>query len=242
MYSYVSYKIQPGDSLWHIAQRFSTTVAAIFAVNPGVDINRIFVGQTVLIPQSSRVKPKHCISKAELNLRSKMRLLWEQHVAWTRMTIISLAFNLPNADFVTSRLLRNATDNGNSLRPYYGDVAANTYSDLIKQHLILAADLVKAAVAGNEKVAADTEKKWYANADEIAVFLHSINPFLSEEVVRKMFYEHLALTKLEAIRMIAKDYKADIEVFDQIEAQALEMADAISGAIIKQFPKMFRSM
>ena len=241
MYSYVSYKIQPGDSLWHIAQKFSTTVAAIFAVNPGVDINRIFVGQPVLIPQLTRVKPKHCISKAELILRSKTRLLWEQHVAWTRMAIISLVFNLPNTDFVISRLLRNATDNGNSLRPFYGDVAANTYSDLIKEHLILAADLVKAAVAGNEKEVADIDRKWHANADEIAVFLHSINPFLSEEVVRKMFYEHLALTKSEAIRMIAKDYKADIEVYDQIEAQALGMADAISGAIVKQFPKMFRS-
>ena len=39
--------------------------------------------------------------------------------------------------------------------------------------------------------------------------------------------------------MIEKNYKEDIAVFDKIEAEALEMADAISDGIIKQFPGMF---
>ena len=82
---------------------------------------------------------------------------------------------------------------GNSIRPYYGDLAANTYSDLIKQHLTIAADLVKAALAGNTKLAEETEKKWYANADEIAQFWNSINPNFPTDVFRKMFYEHLRL-------------------------------------------------
>ena len=33
-----------------------------------------------------------------------------------------------------------------------------------------------------------------------------------------MFYKHLELTKNEAVTMIQKNYKADIEVFDEIEA------------------------
>ena len=38
--------------------------------------------------------------------------------------------------------------------------------------------------------------------------------------------------------MLQKNYKADIEVFDKIEAEALEMSDMIAGAIVKQFPYM----
>lgn len=53
------------------------------------------------------------------------RSLWEEHVAWTRMAIISLVFNLPDVNFVVARLLKNATDMGEMIRPLYGDAAAN---------------------------------------------------------------------------------------------------------------------
>ncbi len=210
----------------------------IMKANPGIHPHSLFVGQMINIPSIARAT--HYISKEELALNNKMRLLWEQHIAWTRMVITSIIFNLPNVNAVSARLLQNATDMGNSLRPYYGDQLANTYSNLIKEHLLLAADLVKAALAGNTQAAADIEKKWYANADQIAQFLSSINPYLKKEEVRKMLYEHLALTKTEAVSMISKDYKTDIAMYDKIEAQALEMADAISGAIVQQFPHKFK--
>ena len=104
---------------------------------------------------------------------------------------------------------------------------------------MLAAELVTAAAKGDTKKAAEAEKQWYRNADEIADFLSSINPYLNKEEVRKMFYTHLALTKQEAVYMLQKNYKADIEVFDKIEAEALEMSDMIAGGIVKQFPGMF---
>lgn len=110
---------------------------------------------------------------------------------------------------------------------------------MIKDHLLIAAELVKAALAGNQMKAATIEKKWYDNADDIAEFLNSINPYLTKEKVRKMFYEHLALTKMEVICMITMNFKEDVSVYDRIEAEALEMADAITVSIIKQFPSMF---
>lgn len=171
-----------------------------------------------------------------------MRLLWEQHVAWTRMAITALVFKLPDADFVIARLLRNATDMGNSLRPFYGDQVAEAYSKLISEHLMLAADLVNAAIEGNSEKVTAIEKKWYQNADEIVAFLNHINPYIDKEEMRKMFYSHLALTKLEAVYMIEKKYKQEVEVFDQIEAEALEMADMISKGIFMQFPSVFTQM
>ncbi|MFJ7936880.1 hypothetical protein [Sporosarcina sp. NPDC096371] len=180
-----------------------------------------------------------CISKAETDFINMNRLLWMEHVNWTRMTIISIVFGLPDLQFVEERLLRNATDLANCLRPFYGDTIADRYAVLIKEHLLLAAELVTAATKGDEKKAAEVERQWYRNADDIAEFLSSINPYLGKDEVREMFYMHLALTKLEAVYMIQKNYKADIEVFDKIEAQALEMSDMIACAIVKQFPGMF---
>jgi hypothetical protein len=180
-----------------------------------------------------------CLSKAEVDFKSMNRLLWEQHVNWTRMTIISIVFNLPDLIYVQERLLRNATDMGNSLRPFYGDQIADSYAELIKEHLVIAAELVTAAAKGDTKVVSEEEKEWYRNADDIVLFLSSINPCLDKEALKAMFYTHLSLTKLEAVYMIEKNYKESIAVFDKIEAQALEMADAISDGIIKQFPGMF---
>lgn len=178
-------------------------------------------------------------SQTEVEYRNDMRSLWEEHVAWTRMAIISLTYNLPDVDFVLTRLLKNATDMGNMIRKLYGDLAATTYANLIQEHLLLAADLVKATLAGDEQAAMTAEQKWYANADQIAKFLSSVNPYLPENAVREMFYHHLDLTKQEASFMINKDYQKDIEVYDEIEKQAREMADAISDAMVKLYPNEF---
>ena len=107
---------------------------------------------------------------------------------------------------------------------------------MIKEHLVIAAELVTAAVKGDATTAAAKEKEWYRNADDIAAFLSSINPCLSKEEVQKMFYSHLALTKNEAVTMIQKNYQQDIDIFDDIEAEALAMSDMlIASAIVMQF-------
>lgn len=155
------------------------------------------------------------------------------------MAIISLVFDLPDIDEVLARLLKNADDMGNMIRRLYGDDVAKTYSQLIREHLLFAADLVKAAIAGDAEAAQVAEEKWYQNADQIAAFLNSVNPFLEEEAVRNMFYTHLALTKQEAVHMINKEFEKDIAVYDEIEKQAREMADAISDAMVKHYPAMF---
>lgn len=181
-----------------------------------------------------------CISEKEVRLKSAMRLVWEQHVYWTRMTIISIAFNLPDVDFVTARLLRNATDMGNLLRPFYGNDIAAKFSNLIREHLIIAAELVKASKAGDQNAAAAAERRWYANGALISKFLSTINPNISKNKFRAMFFEHLALTKSEAVFMLQKEFQSSIAVFNKIEAEALQMADTITVAIVKQFPKKFQ--
>ncbi|WP_438824343.1 LysM peptidoglycan-binding domain-containing protein [Bacillus sp. JJ1533] len=221
-----------------MAQAYKTTVEDIFAANPGVNPYYLRVGEFIKIP-NPHLKKDRCISQAELDYRNDMRSLWEEHVAWTRMAIISLIFKLPDIDFVLKRLLRNATDMGNMIRRLYGYAAATTYGNLIKEHLLIAADLVKAALAGDQQAAATAEKNWYQNADEIARFLSRGNPYISEETFRKMFYLHLDLTKQEAVFMINKDYQKDIDVYDKIEKEAREMADTISDAMVLLYPDMF---
>lgn len=251
----LTYTIQPGDSYWLLAQRHHTNVDSIVAANPRVNPNHLLVGQVIGIPFVQQPRPVSYINNfpatrssvpsgisiSQVNLMNVMRMLWEQHVAWTRMLIISIAADLPDEDLVTKRLLRNVPDMAAVFKHFYGDEIANEFSNLMTDHLVFAAQLVKAAKNGDQSAAADAEKKWYANADDIATFLNRINPYWSKEMMRAMMYEHLNLTKSEAVSRLTKDYATDIATYDKIEQQALEMADTFTDGIVKQFPDAFRS-
>ncbi len=180
------------------------------------------------------------ISKAEQTLSNHMRLLWEQHVYWTRMAVLSTVFGLPDVEFVTNRLLRNPKDFEAALRPFYGEDIAAQFAALLTTHLEIAGELVQAAKAGDSAAAADAEKRWYANADQIAAFLDSINPYWSEQEWQKLLHDHLAMTKTEAVDIITQKYVDSINVFENIEQEALVMADLMTQGIVKQFPQYFK--
>lgn len=45
-----SYRIKAGDHIWSLGQQFNTDPAAIVAANPGIDPNRLVIGQTITVP------------------------------------------------------------------------------------------------------------------------------------------------------------------------------------------------
>ena len=175
-----SYTVRPGDSLWLIAQRFQKTTQDILSANPMLNKDNLHIGQTICIPSGrsphrtgSPPTPQK-ISKPEQTLSNLMRLLWEQHVYWTRLFLVSTAFGLPDTQLVTNRLLRNPKDFEAALKPFYGEKIAAAFAELLTSHLTIAAELVSAAKAGDSAAAADAERRWYANADDIAAFLSII--------------------------------------------------------------------
>ncbi|MEA4964923.1 MAG: LysM peptidoglycan-binding domain-containing protein [Oscillospiraceae bacterium] len=241
-----SYRIRPGDSLWLIAQRFHITTEAIMSANPTLQEKNLCIGQVICIPKecvAQRMPPQsmpECISMAQQKLSNHMRLLWEQHVYWTRLFILSAAFGLPDTKAVADRLLRNPKDFEEALKPFYGKDIAAKFAALFTSHLTIAAELVMAAKAGDSAAAADADKRWYENADEIADFLGSINPYWSAQEWRKMLYDHLAMTKVEAVDILTQKYGDSINAFGSIEQQALMMADAMTQGLVKQFLQQFR--
>ena len=240
----VIHTVQPNDNLYRIARRYNTTVGAIIAANPGVDLNTLYIGQRINIwpgyNSPNRFYSAECITQAEFNLSNNIRLLWEQHITWTRLTIISMVFNLPDVELVTQRLLRNPVDFGDALVPFYGAQAAARFSALLRDHLVIAADLVNAAKAGDNNAAAETERIWYENARDIAVFLAGINPYWSRQEWEEMLFEHLALVKNEAVYMLTGDFQKGIDLYEDMERNAMRMADVMTDGIVNQFPDRFR--
>ena len=169
-----------------------------------------------------------------------MRQLWEDHIVWTRMVIVSVADDLPDLPTAVDRLLRNQDDIGDTIKPFYGDAAGEELSQLLREHIVGAADLLAAAKAGDADAVAAASEAWYTNGDAIAAFLAQANPRNWELAeMQAMMRDHLDLTLKEAVARLEGRYVDDVAAYDEIHVQILHMADMLSDGILAQFPARF---
>jgi hypothetical protein len=174
-----------------------------------------------------------------IKARMEMRKLWEDHVMFTRNYVISATSNLPDAQPVLDRLLKNQDDIGNAIRPYYGDAAAQKLSALLREHISIAGAVVKAAMANDAVTLSAQQKKWTQNGKDIAVFLSGANPNWRQADLEQMMQMHLDLLTQQVSARLHKDWTAEIKAYDDGHDHILKMADALSAGIEKQFPDKF---
>jgi len=176
----------------------------------------------------------------QVAFHDSMRALWENHGAWTHMVIVSFVGNLPNLPAEEEVLLRNQVDIGNAVKPYYGNAAGNKVTGLLKEHILGAVDVLVAAKSGDQNKLAQAEAAWFVNGRQIADFLHAANPrFLTRKAARQMMKQHLDQVIEQAVDELSGDYAASARAYGPYIRHILEMADMISGGIIKQFPARF---
>jgi len=194
-----------------------------------------------VMPGSSGAAPLDDRSSKQAALHDAMRKLWEDHVTWTRVFIISAAADLPDKSAATNRLLQNQVDIGNAIKPYYGEAAGNQLAALLKDHILISADVVAAAKANDQAKLNDANARWSANADQLAAFLAKANPKnWPEAEMRQMLHDHLKLTTNEAVARLHGDWAGDIAAYDAVHQQILQMADGLTMGIVKQFPEKFK--
>jgi hypothetical protein len=170
-----------------------------------------------------------------------MRKLWEDHITWTRLAIVSFAGGVPDLQATEARLLANQVDIGKAIKPYYGRTAGNRLTALLREHILGAVALLQAAKSGDQTAIGQASAGWYANANQIADFLHAANPRAwSRTMMRAMMKTHLDQTLAEAQHRLGGDFAADVRDYDAIHRHILEMADTLSNGIMRQFPRRFR--
>lgn len=179
--------------------------------------------------------PQGTISSSQLQFHKTMDKLWDDHVAWTRLYIISALNNLADKDATAQRLLQNQTDIGNAIKPYYGNAAGDKLTGLLKDHIMIAAEIVGDVKAGDNAKMMDASKRWYTNADEIATFLSGANPqYWPLAEMTKMMHDHLDLTTQELTATLKGDYAASISAYDKVHTEILQMSDMLANGIIDQ--------
>ena len=176
---------------------------------------------------------------SRLVYHDEWRKLWEDHITWTRVVIIGILDDLPGTETYIARLLQNYEDMEEALAPYYGD-EAEVLGDLIKDHLVIAAEILTAAHDGDTAAMNDAIERWYANAHDIAVQMNEMNPKLWPlEETEQMWVDHLDATLAEAVAHLTGDFAGEVAAYDEVHDLALEMADFFSEGVMGQFPSKF---
>ncbi len=182
------------------------------------------------------------VTRSQAALRSDMRVLWEDHVTWTRLAVISLTTGSPDTTATVGRLLRNQTDIGNAVKPFYGKAAGNALTAKLREHILIAADVIAAAKADDAAKLAAAQARWQKNAGEIAALLASVNPrYWKLAGMKSEMSKHLALTTKEVVARLQGRWAADVAAYDEVHRHILHMSDVLADGIVKQFPKRFRA-
>ena len=168
-----------------------------------------------------------------------MRKLWTDHVVWTRDYIIAAVGDQPDAQAAANRLMKNQEDIGNAVATFYGAPAGQQLTTLLKEHITIAVDLIKAAKAGDKSRATAGRQPVAAERRADRGLPEQGQSQLAERDAVDMMKKHLSTTTDEVVARLNKDWDADVRAFDAVYEHILQMSDALSEGIVKQFPEKF---
>lgn len=167
-----------------------------------------------------------------LRLNEDMRLAWLNHVYWTRMYLMSAVADNADQQAVEERLLETADEITDVFARYLPIATTRQLRNLLTEHIEIAGQIIQALKAKNMSDYDALVKEWYRNANQMAALFASHNPYFESRETRNMLLNHLDLTREEIEQQVNGEYGQSIDVFRDVEQQALAMADYFARGLL----------
>ena len=176
-------------------------------------------------------------SPAAPKLQATLRSLWHGHVVHARAYAMAVhAGKSADATKAANDVVANAKDIANAVGSFYGDAAGKQMLTLLAGHWGAVKALTDAHAQHDDAGASTAMNTLTANAGEIAKFLAGANPNLPEETLRGLLLAHGAHHAQQIQQVMAGDAKGEAATWKAMQAHMDTIADALAGAIAKQFP------
>lgn len=175
-----------------------------------------------------------------LTTRLAERDLWGEHIFWIRTyALANQSADKKQAKVAADQVVDNATQIANSIAPLYGQPAADQLLKLLAGHWGAVKHYSDATVAKDAKGKQAAVTELTANAKAIAAFLATANPNLPEATLVNMLSAHGSHHVAQIDEFAAHDYAGEARTWAMMRTHILALADALTGALVKQFPDKF---
>jgi hypothetical protein len=166
-----------------------------------------------------------------------LRDLWVGHVFWVRNVVVAtFAGNQPAAAAAEQEVVANAKQIATAIEPYYGKDASEKLFGLLAGHYGAVKQYLEATVAGSKDKQDAAFKSLSANATEISRFLSGANPNLPFDTLNGLLLAHGGHHVQQIQQVQSKQYAQEAQTWETMKRHMYVIADALAGAIAKQFP------
>lgn len=170
-----------------------------------------------------------------------LRDLWIGHVFWVRNVVEdTLAGRADAAKTDENQVVANAKQIAAAIEPFYGKAASEKLFSLLAGHYGAVKQYLEATVANSKAKQDAAQKSLTDNANEIAVFLSGANPNLPVDTLRGLLVAHGGHHMQQIQQLHAKQYAQEAQTWEAMKNHMYVIADALAGAIAKQFPDKFK--
>lgn len=170
-------------------------------------------------------------------LQAALRDLWHGHIVHARDYAIAMhAGKDADAKAAADAVVENAKQISGAVAGFYGQAGGDQMMGLLAGHWGAVKALTDARVKGDEAASGKAMTDLTANAGEIAKFLAGANPYLPEDTVRGLMLAHGAHHSSQIILILKGDAAGEATEWTAMQEHMDMIADALAGAIAKQFP------
>ena len=168
------------------------------------------------------------------------RDLWLGHIFWVRnVSVAAIDKNDSAIQAAEQQAVANAQALAMSIEPFYGAAAKDKFFKLLAGHYGAVKAYLTATVSGDAPAQVKATQSLTSNADEIATFLSSANPYLSKDAVQGLLLAHGGHHIQQIQQLKDRKYGAEAQTWEEMKKHVYQIADATAAALAKQFARKF---
>jgi len=170
-----------------------------------------------------------------------LRDLWVGHAFWVRnVAVETIAGNTAAAAVAENEVVANAKLIAAAIEPFYGKAASDKLFELLAGHYGAVKQYLDATVAGSKAKQDAATKNAVSNAVEISKFLSGANPNLPFDALNGLLVAHYGHHVQQFQQLKDQQYTEEAQTWEEMKKHMYGIADALTGALEKQFPSKFR--